>query len=66
MTAKWEIVGPDDYIWTPAELAQIARAAQAFQAALPGKQDNVVQLSALGVIDGHTKIDWPQPGEAAT
>ncbi len=66
--ADWNISGPIDYLWTPAELAQIARAAQAFQAMLPnptGKILHIVRLTGLTVLDGAAVVDWPQPGESS-
>ena len=63
-TAEWVIQGPDDYAWTPAEIAQIGRAVQAFEATLPdcgGKIVHLVSLEQIKVIDGRTKVDWPQP-----
>ncbi len=66
MTADWNISGPIDYAWTPAELAQIARAVQAFQAMLPnatGKIVHLVRLDGVTVLDGSVPVDWPQPDE---
>lgn len=65
-TADWNISGPIDHIWTPVEIAQIARAAQAFQAMLPNWAGNVthlVRLDGICVIDGAAKVDWPQPDD---
>ena len=67
MTAEWSISGPLGYAFTPEECAQIARAAQAFQAALPtagGFLDHPVRVDGLGVVDSTIKVDWPQPGDA--
>lgn len=68
MMPEWDIHGPTDYAWTPAEVAQIARAAQAFLAALPnpypsGGVAGLVKIHGIGVIDGETKVEWPQPNE---
>jgi hypothetical protein len=66
MTQDWDIHGPSDHIYTPAEIAQVARAAQAFEAALPRPNDGVthlVRLHGLTVLDGRTVVNWPQPGE---
>jgi hypothetical protein len=65
---EWRIHGPDNFSWTPAEVAQIARAAQAFQDALPKASKNVVhfvRLQNIGVLDGRVVVNWPQPKEDA-
>lgn len=64
--AEWDIHGPGNRVWTPAEIAQIARAAQAFQAALPriGGAVHLVTLHGLSVLDGGVEVTWPQPGES--
>lgn len=65
--AEWNIDGPLGFAWTPEECAQIARAAQAFQAALPtggGFLDHLVRVDGLGIVDSTVKVDWPQPGDA--
>jgi hypothetical protein len=64
--AEWSIDGPLDFAWTPEEMAQIGRAAQAFQAALPtggGFLDHTVRIDGLGIVDSTVKVDWPQPGD---
>jgi hypothetical protein len=69
MTADWNISGPIDYAWTPAELAQIARAAQAFQAMLPNATGGIlhlVRLDGVTVLDGSVVVDWPQPSEESS
>ena len=48
---EWSISGPIDTSWTPAELAQIARAAQAFIAALPNPKGRTVHLVRLDGLD---------------
>ena len=65
--ADWNISGPIDFVWTPAEIAQIARAAQAFQAMLPDDKGIVhfVRIDGLGVLDGSVEVTWPQPGDTA-
>lgn len=66
--ANWTIQAPGNFSWTPAELAQIGRAVQAFQAELPnaapGRIRHLVAIEGLSVLDGATLVDWPQPGEA--
>jgi hypothetical protein len=65
-SCNWQISGPENFWWTPVEVAQIARAAQAFQDALPKASKNVVHfvmINNVGVLDGHVVVDWLQPGE---
>ena len=64
--AEWSISGPLGVAWTPAELAQIGRAVQAFVAALPnasGRMVHEVTLNGVIVLDGQVKVDWPQPAD---
>jgi len=65
MSAEWTIQAPGDYIWTPEEAAQIARAAQAFQAQLPSVHPQLVSIDGLGVLDGKTSVTWPQTWDDA-
>jgi hypothetical protein len=66
-TADWDIHGPTDFAWTPTEIAQIARAAQAFAEALAsvgsGRTIHLVRLHGVGVLSSDTVLDWPQPGD---
>lgn len=65
---NWRISGPDNFIWTPDEIAQISRAAQAFVEALPnaeGKLKHFVSLHEIGVLDGSVRVTWKQPGDEA-
>jgi len=64
-TAEWRIVGPDNMLWTPAEVAQVVRAAQAFRAALPngaGKIYHSVEIDGVHILPGDVAVTWPQPG----
>jgi hypothetical protein len=63
---EWEIVASVGVAWTPAEVAQITRAAQAFQAELPtagGKTYHLVHLNMITVLENRVEITWPQPGD---
>lgn len=65
----WEIHAPEDWVYTPAEIAGIARAVQAFEGALnhelsaKSTQMHAVSLHRISVLDGRTPVDWPQPGD---
>jgi hypothetical protein len=64
--SEWDIHGPSEYAWTPDEVAQVVRAAQAFHAALPnatGKLHHTVTLHGVGVLPASVPVDWPQPGD---
>lgn len=64
--AQWNISGPIDFAWTPAEVAQIAEAAQIFLASLPNPLGHIahrVSLDGVEVLPSSVKVDWPQPGE---
>lgn len=55
---EWSITAPSDIAWTPEEVAQIVRAAQAFQAALPyGGQFDQILLGGIDVIAPQSVID---------
>ncbi len=53
-TQDWEIKAPPHYVYTPEELAQIGRAVQAFQAALPHADSprvlHLVTLHGVGIL----------------
>lgn len=62
---SWEIRGPDDYAFTPQELADIGEAVQRFAEALPCRH-NVITLSNVGVFEPRViaeaalaPADWP-------
>ena len=65
-TAEWTVGAPDNYAWTPAESAQIGKAVQAFQAALPNANGNLyhfVKIENLTILDASQLVDWPQPDQ---
>lgn len=74
--SEWDVHGPSEYAWTPDEVAQVVRAAQTFQAALPNatsKLRHTVTLHGVGVLPGFQlapcpicgRKDWPEGGQHA-
>jgi len=62
MSDRWIITAPIDRGWTPAEIAQISRAAQAFLAALPAGFWPLT-IDGIGVLPPTVPVTWPQPSE---